>query len=130
MQNVPFYDEVVAFAKALDRALAQRGLEYGIAAEHTHSCCVLLASKRFWVNGRWNTVIDYDRFFQLLEAGEDFGPEDYCSTTPEWALWGNGGFDPADERVDRKGKPKVVPARGVGAVRPEVASKAQADPEL
>ena len=26
--------------------------------------------------------------------------------TAEWALWGNGGFDPRDERVDRKGRPK------------------------
>ena len=107
MQNVPFYEEVVTFVEALDAALASRGLQYGIAAEHAHSCCVLLASKRFLLDGRWNTLINYDRFFQLLEAGEDFGPEDYCSPTPEWALWGNGGFDPADERVDRKGKPKA-----------------------
>ena len=28
--------------------------------------------------------------------------------TPEWATWGNGGFDPRDARVDRKGKPKEV----------------------
>jgi len=106
MQNVPFYEEVVAFVEALDTALVQRGLEYGIAAEHAHSCCALLASKRFFINDKWNTVIDYDRFFTLLEGGEEFGPEDYCKETPEWALWGNGGFDPRDERVDRKGRPK------------------------
>jgi tRNA wybutosine-synthesizing protein 1 len=116
MQNVPFYEEVVAFVEALDAALLRRGLEYGIAAEHAHSCCILLASKRFFIDGRWNTIIDYDQFFRLLEAGEEFGPEDYCSPTPEWALWGNGGFDPADERVDRKGKPKVVPARAAEAI--------------
>jgi tRNA wybutosine-synthesizing protein 1 len=115
MQNVPFYEEVVAFVEALDAALARRGLEYGIAAEHAHSCCILLASKRFLIDGRWNTIIDYEHFFQLLEAGEEFGPEDYCSPTPQWALWGNGGFDPADKRVDRKGKPKIVPVKGVGA---------------
>ena len=117
MQNVPFYEEVVAFVEALDAALARRGLEYGIAAEHAHSCCILLASKRFLIDGRWNTIINYGRFFQLLEAGEDFGPEDYCSTTSEWALWGNGGFDPADERVDRKGKPKVAPVKSVEAAK-------------
>jgi tRNA wybutosine-synthesizing protein 1 len=108
MQNVPFYEEVVAFVESLDAALAQRGLQYGIAAEHAHSCCILLASKRFLVDGRWNTLIDYKRFFELLESEQEFGPEDYCAPTPEWALWGNGGFDPADQRVDRKGKPKVV----------------------
>ncbi len=108
MQNVPFYEEVVAFAEALDGALATRGLEYGIAAEHAHSCCILLASKRFLIDGRWNTMIDYATFFERLERGEGFRPEDYCLPTPEWALWGRGGFDPADERVDRKGRPKVV----------------------
>jgi tRNA wybutosine-synthesizing protein 1 len=108
MQNVPFYGEVVTFVEALDAALARRGLEYGIAAEHAHSCCVLLASKRFYIDGRWNTIIDYGRFFDLLGRGEEFKPEDYCLPTPEWALWGRGGFDPADERVDRKGRPKLV----------------------
>jgi tRNA wybutosine-synthesizing protein 1 len=107
MQNVPFYEEIVAFVEALDAALVKRGLDYGIAAEHAHSCCVLIASKRFLINGKWHTIIDYDKFFGLLEGGQDFKPEDYCKETPEWALWGNGGFDPRDERVDRKGKPKA-----------------------
>ena len=107
MQNVPFYNEVIAFVEALDAALARRGLDYGIAAEHAHSCCILLASKRFFIDGRWHTVIDYEKFFQCLESGKDFAPEDYVGPpTPQWASWGNGGFDPADERVDRKGKPK------------------------
>lgn len=113
MQNVPFYAEVVAFVEALDAALARRGLNYGIAAEHAHSCCVLLASKRFLVQGQWRTLIDYNRFFDLLETGEPFGPEDYMGApTPEWATWGNGGFDPVDERVYRKGKKKS--AVGIG----------------
>lgn len=111
MQNVPFYEEVVQFVEALNAALAKRGLEYGMAAEHEHSCCILLASKRFLIGGKWHTIIDYDRFFELLEAGGDFGPEDYCKPTQEWALWGNGGFDPRDERVDRKGRPKEKPTR-------------------
>lgn len=108
MNNVPFYEEVVAFVKALDAALARRGLEYGIAAEHAHSCCVLLASTRFLVEGKWRTLIQYERFFELLETGASFAPEDYMGDpTPEWATWGNGGFDPVDVRVHRKGKNKV-----------------------
>lgn len=108
MNNVPFYEEVVAFVKALDAALARRGLEYGIAAEHAHSCCVLLASTRFLVEGKWRTLIQYERFFELLEIGASFAPEDYMGDpTPEWATWGNGGFDPVDVRVHRKGKNKV-----------------------
>lgn len=107
MQNVPFYEEVCAFVIALNKSLERRGLNYGIAAEHAHSCCILLASDRFKKNGKWHTRIDYKRFFELLESGKPFTPEDYMGEeTPEWATWGNGGFDPRDIRVDRKGKPK------------------------
>lgn len=109
MQNVPFYDEVVAFVEALNGALAKRGLEYGIAAEHAHSCCALLASTRFRREDKWHTLIDYGKFFDLLEAGNEFTPEDYMGeATPEWATWGRGGFDPSDIRVDRKGRPIEV----------------------
>ena len=109
MHNVPFYAEVVAFVTALDKELSALGLDYGIAAEHAHSCCVLIASKRFLRGGKWHTRIDYGKFFDLLEVGETFGPEDYVGEeTPEWATWGKGGFDPRDERVDRKGRKKEV----------------------
>lgn len=109
MSNVPFYAEVCDFVAALEKALRRRGLAYGIAAEHAHSCCILIASERFRVAGKWHTLIDYDRFFELLEekgAHGDFSPEDYMGPeTPEWATWGRGGFDPRDQRVDRKGRP-------------------------
>ncbi|KJR88774.1 tRNA wybutosine-synthesizing protein 1 [Sporothrix schenckii 1099-18] len=109
MANVPFYDEVCEFVTALEKELQSRGLAYGLAAEHAHSCCVLLASERFKRDGKWHTVIDYDKFFALLrEKGPqgDFAPEDYMGPpTAEWATWGRGGFDPRDQRVDRKGRP-------------------------
>jgi tRNA wybutosine-synthesizing protein 1 len=117
MQNVPFYEEVAEFVTELEKELNSRGLTYGIGAEHAHSCCVLLADKtRFMPNGKWATRIDFERFFDLyegkvegtrLEDGKVVGwrPEDYVGDeTPEWALWGNGGFDPRDQRVWRKGK--------------------------
>ena len=110
MQNVPFYHEVKTFVEALNGALAHRGLQYGIAAEHEHSCCVLLASTRFLDRdtGAWRTRIDYERFFALLESGDDFAPEDYAGTTEDWALYGRGGFDPNDERVRRKKRSKTA----------------------
>ncbi|KAH8697850.1 flavodoxin and radical SAM domain protein [Talaromyces proteolyticus] len=108
MKNVPFYEEVVAFVTSLNDELQKRGLKYGIGAEHAHSCCILLASERFNVDGKWHTRIDYDRFFELLHKekteGISFRPEDYMRETEEWALWGNGGFDPTDQRVRKKGK--------------------------
>jgi len=109
MQNVPFYGEIVTFVEALNAALERKGLDYGIAAEHAHSCCVLIASRRFFVKGRWHTLIDYEKFFERLESGTEFSPEDYMGPeTPQWATWGQGGFDPTDQRVDRKGRPKMV----------------------
>jgi tRNA wybutosine-synthesizing protein 1 len=113
MQNVPFYAEVCEFVQALVKALEKRGLEYGIAAEHEHSCCVLLASTRFRKEGRWHTIIDYDKFFECLESGKEFGPEDYIGPpTPDWALWGNGGFDPRDQRYYRKTRRLQLEAEG------------------
>jgi tRNA wybutosine-synthesizing protein 1 len=120
MQNVPFYEEVSAFVLALEKELLRRGLDYGIGAEHAHSCCILLADrKRFFRKtqggnqgeGRWHTLIDYPKFFQCVEGGKPFSPEEYVddNPTPEWAAWGKGGFDPRDVRVDRKGRPKEEP---------------------
>jgi tRNA wybutosine-synthesizing protein 1 len=117
MQNVPFYEEVAEFVTELEKELDNRGLTYGISAEHAHSCCILLADyTRFKKDDRWATRIDFQRFFDLyegkvqgtrMEGGKAVGwrPEDYVGDeTPEWALWGNGGFDPRDARVYRKGK--------------------------
>jgi tRNA wybutosine-synthesizing protein 1 len=108
MENVPFYEEVAAFVSALAEELARRNLSYGIAAEHAHSCCVLLAdSTRFQREGKWATRIDFERFYELNEGLVE-GTRTDEQETPEWALWGNGGFDPRDVRVYRKGKgPKV-----------------------
>jgi tRNA wybutosine-synthesizing protein 1 len=122
MQNVPFYEEVCSFVEALNLALAKRGLKYGIAAEHAHSCCILIASERFRKEGKWHTRIDYEKFFECLQSGESFRPEDYMGDeTPEWATWGNGGFDPRDERVYRKGRNKVALTQSQGEVMDEVA---------
>lgn len=104
MQNIPFYDECKVFVQELEAELKSRGLDYELAAEHAHSCCILMAHTKFKVNGKWNTHIDYAKFFELLEKGEDFVDTDYICETPEWAVWGaeEGGFNPLDTRWDRK----------------------------
>lgn len=36
-------------------------------AEHAHSCCTLLALKdKFFVNGKWHTWIDFNKFNTLV----------------------------------------------------------------
>eukprot|EP01116_Phalansterium_solitarium_P022283 TRINITY_DN72_c0_g1_i1.p1 TRINITY_DN72_c0_g1~~TRINITY_DN72_c0_g1_i1.p1 ORF type:complete len:748 (+),score=116.68 TRINITY_DN72_c0_g1_i1:114-2357(+) len=102
MENVPFHEEVVAFARQL---LTLSGLDndYELAAVHEHSCCILIAQKRFKVNGEWNTWIDYGRFHELVQAGKPFSAVDYMAPTPHWALFDSEekGFDPEEVRFRR-----------------------------
>ncbi|KAI5959249.1 YPO7 [Candida theae] len=104
MQNIPFYEECKEFVRTLNEELRSRNLGYDIAAEHAHSCCILIAHEKFKINGVWHTHIDYPKFFELLESGQDFVDVDYIKPTPEWAIWGSeeAGFNPVDTRWDRK----------------------------
>ena len=74
MKNVPFHKEVVEFCKSLAEAV---GSDYGVACEHEHSCCVLIANKKFLRDGIWHTWIDFDRFHELIATEKPFGSEDY-----------------------------------------------------
>lgn len=108
MANVPWHDDVVEFSTQLCEAIgAVDGLEYGVASEHEHSNCVLLARKdRFWRDDKWHTWIDFDKFLDLEKAGEPFDSTDYMLETPHWAQFGSEhrGFDPGEQR-HRRGKP-------------------------
>lgn len=104
MQNIPFYEECRQFVISLSEELKSRGHDYEIAAEHAHSCCILIAHSKFKINGKWHTHIDYPKFFELLESGKEFVDLDYVKETPSWAVWGSdeAGFNPNDTRYDRK----------------------------
>jgi tRNA wybutosine-synthesizing protein 1 len=58
MDNVPWHEEVIGFVEQLSARLP----DYAVACEHEHSNCMLLADKKFHVDGTWNTWIDYERF--------------------------------------------------------------------
>ncbi|CEP62459.1 putative tRNA 4-demethylwyosine synthase LALA0_S05e06128g [Lachancea lanzarotensis] len=104
MQNIPFYEECVNFVKALSAELQKRGLGYDVAAEHAHSNCILIADTKFKIDGEWWTHIDFEKFFELLESGKPFNHLEYIAKTPEWALFGNGGFAPGNTRFYKKKK--------------------------
>jgi len=83
------------------------GDEYGIACEHEHSLCTLIANKnKFFINGKWHTWIDYNKFNELALSGSNFSSVDYMLETPTWAVYGANekGFDPEDNRFMRKKK--------------------------
>ena len=117
MANVPYHADVLAFANALAAAVAKRGGgDYGLACEHAHSCCTLLARRdKFWRDGRWHTHIDYPRFNSLQASGQPFSATDYCLPTPGWAVAGasEGGFDPEQTRF-RKERNHPGKAEGAG----------------
>lgn len=102
MQNVPWHDEVINFVQKLVEMLP----EYEIASEHEHSNCLLLAHKKFKIDGRWYTWIDYEKFHELVKSKKPFVTEDYMAPTPDWAVFGNKerGFDPQENRFMRKPK--------------------------
>nr|CCC91768.1 unnamed protein product [Trypanosoma congolense IL3000] len=85
---------------------------YRIACEHEHSCCVLIALRRFYFDGVWHTWIDYDKFLELARSGrQDFTAAEYAAPTPSWAVFRSEekGFDPSQVRVRRKsGKTAVI----------------------
>ncbi|XP_042194576.1 S-adenosyl-L-methionine-dependent tRNA 4-demethylwyosine synthase TYW1 isoform X1 [Callorhinchus milii] len=106
MANVPWHQEVVHFVQQLADLLT----DYEIACEHEHSNCLLIAHRKFKVNGEWWTWIDYERFQDLIAGYEEsagartFSSEDYMAKTPLWALFGakERGFDPTDVRFLRR----------------------------
>ncbi|KAM5228645.1 S-adenosyl-L-methionine-dependent tRNA 4-demethylwyosine synthase TYW1 [Ctenodactylus gundi] len=112
MANVPWHEEVVRFVRELVALIP----DYEIACEHEHSNCLLIAHKKFKIDGEWWTWINYDRFQELIQEYEDsgrsksFSAQDYVAKTPHWALFGASerGFDPKDTRYQRKNKSKDI----------------------
>ncbi|NXS28996.1 TYW1 synthase, partial [Pomatostomus ruficeps] len=112
MANVPWHGEVVSFVQELAQLLP----DYGIACEHEHSNCLLLAHRKFQVDGEWRTWIDYGRFQELVREHEQSGGSrtftaaEYTARTPPWALFGarERGFDPLDVRFQRKNKARDI----------------------
>jgi len=117
MENVPWHTEVVRFVNDLVSRLADK---YDIASEHEHSNCVLVAHKKFNVDNKWLTWIDYDKFHELIQkyytTGDSFSSLDYMAETPSWAVFGakEQGFDPNEKRWYRKGKAEVNVDGGCG----------------
>ncbi|NXE49603.1 TYW1 synthase, partial [Casuarius casuarius] len=112
MANVPWHEEVVHFVQELADLIP----DYEIACEHEHSNCLLIAHKKFKIDGEWCTWINYDRFQELVRdykrsgGSKTFTAADYMAKTPHWALFGSRerGFDPLDIRYQRKNKTKDI----------------------
>ncbi|XP_054168158.1 S-adenosyl-L-methionine-dependent tRNA 4-demethylwyosine synthase TYW1-like [Oppia nitens] len=118
MANVPFHEEVLNFSYDLLKHLNDKSdlkVKYGMACEHNHSNCVLIANTKFLINNRWHTWIDYNAFDRLIQeyyesnGTKTFSSLDYIEMTPDWAVIGSQerGFDPNDTRFYRNRKNKL-----------------------
>lgn len=111
MKNVPTWESVVEFSKALCDRLDSR---YQVCCVHEHSGCILLGQNKFIVNGNIHTWIDFDKFHSLVSRNAEAStltpplPEEYLLPTPEWALPHSlsQGFDPAQQRHITKKRAK------------------------
>ena len=108
MSHVPFHKEVVDFVQKLVDKL---GSDYALSCEHEHSCSLLVAHRKYLIDGHWHTWIDYERFHHLVTSNKPFDALDYVARTPEWAVYGaqEHGFDPEETRFFKKRNAKETP---------------------
>ncbi len=76
-ENMPMHDEIMTFSKIINEYLEN----YEIISEHKASRVVLLANKKLKENGKWQTWIDFEKFFK--------GDENYNKETPKENLLNN-----------------------------------------
>lgn len=111
MSNCPYHHEVVSFCQRLCSLVTPKST-YEIACEHEHSCCVLIAHRKFFIDGHWHTWINYEKFSSLVndENLPPFSSLEYIERTPDWAVFGSSakGFDPQEKRHFRKKNPKTT----------------------
>jgi tRNA wybutosine-synthesizing protein 1 len=77
--NMPEHEHVRNFAKQVAQYLP----DYEIVSEHLPSRVILLAKKKFFIEGTWWTWIDYPKFTELVNSGKSFRTEEYMAKTPK-----------------------------------------------
>ncbi len=87
--NMPYHEDVVEFTKDLIQYLD----DYEIVSEHIPSRVILLAKKKFKINNKWMSWIDFKKWHNLVNSDKDFSTEDYLLPTPETGLSGKGTKD-------------------------------------
>ncbi|MFC1769399.1 4-demethylwyosine synthase TYW1 [Nanoarchaeota archaeon] len=97
IENMPFHEDVVDFSKKLNELLP----EYDIVSEHIASRVVMLAKKKYFIEGKWKTWIDFNKYNELVLGGKEFSSEDYLLETPRVGLSGKTTQDYASYRDNK-----------------------------
>jgi len=87
--NMPYHEEIVEYVKEFVKFLP----DYEIVGEHIASRVVLLAKKKFFIDGKWKTWIDYNKWHDLVLSGKEFDVLDYVIKTPNTGISGKGTRD-------------------------------------
>lgn len=78
IKNMPWHEEVVEFSQELMKYLP----EYEIVTEHKPSLVVFAAKKKYKMDGKWHTWINFKKWDELVNSGKDFEITDYLLPTP------------------------------------------------
>ena len=88
-ENMPFHEDVVAFSKAMLKHIP----DYEIVSEHIPSRVILLAKKKYKIDGKWHTWINFPKFHELIKENKEIEALDYSIKTPSTGLSGKGTVD-------------------------------------
>ncbi|ESL07949.1 hypothetical protein TRSC58_04356 [Trypanosoma rangeli SC58] len=102
IKNVPSWEQLKAYGNRLCEVIFG-GKAYEVASLHEHSGCVLLAEKKFKIDGIWHTWIDFEKFNAMVldpVLSKQITSNTYLRPTPLWALPESSaeGFDPSQTR--------------------------------
>lgn len=78
-ENMPTHEEIIYFTKELKKFLP----EYEIVSDHKPSRVVMLAKKKFKINGNWHTWIDFKKWNELINSEKAPKTMDYIKKNPE-----------------------------------------------
>ncbi len=84
INNMPLHEQVVEYAKQLEAVMP----EYEIVVDHPVSRAVMLAKKKFKIDGVWHTWLDFPKYHELVLSGKPFTSMDYIKKTPKVGLSG------------------------------------------
>lgn len=82
-ENMPNSKEIMQFAESLVKFLPN----YEIVSEHYESRVVMLAKKKFFIDGKWHTWIDFDKYNNMVNNNQDPETMNYLKkTSPMFVL--------------------------------------------
>ena len=84
IKNMPQHEEIADFTKELIKSLH----DYEIVSDHVPSRVVMCAKKKYKMEGKWKTWIDFKKFDELVNSGKEFSTEDFLLNTPQTGLSG------------------------------------------